>query len=84
MASLIPVKPSAHTPKTEGSPATQNEETTETQTEPIIVNMDKFSVYDDIRAKLIARGIPAEEIAFIHNANTEVSQKSSSCFPFRA
>ncbi len=29
------------------------------------------SVYEDIRKKLIARGIPAEEIAFIHDANTE-------------
>ena len=30
-----------------------------------------FCVYDDIRDKLIARGIPAEEIAYIHNAKTE-------------
>ncbi len=29
------------------------------------------SVYDDIRNKLIGKGIPPEEIAFIHNANTE-------------
>lgn len=31
----------------------------------------KFSVYDDLRQKLIDRGIPASEIAFIHDANTE-------------
>ena len=34
-----------------------------------------FTVYDDIRSKLIARGVPAEQIAFIHNANTEVKKK---------
>ena len=34
-----------------------------------------FSVYEDIREKLIARGIPAEEIAFIHDANTEARKK---------
>ena len=34
-----------------------------------------FSVYDDIRAKLIAGGIPAHEIAFIHDANTEARKK---------
>lgn len=33
------------------------------------------SVYEDIRKKLIRKGIPAEEIAFIHDANTE-SQKA--------
>lgn len=35
----------------------------------------KFCVYDDIRDKLIAKGIPATEIAYIHNAKTE-AQKS--------
>ena len=34
-----------------------------------------FTVYDDIREKLVARGIPREEIAFIHEANTEVRKK---------
>ena len=34
-----------------------------------------FTVYDDIRSKLIARGVPAEQIAFIHDANTEVKKK---------
>lgn len=33
------------------------------------------NVYDDLKKKLIARGIPAEEIAFIHEANTEVKKK---------
>ena len=30
-----------------------------------------FNVYEDIRDKLIAKGVPPEEIAFIHDANTE-------------
>ena len=34
-----------------------------------------FTIYDDIREKLIARGIPREQIAFIHGANTEVRKK---------
>lgn len=34
-----------------------------------------FSVYNDIRDKLLARGIPPEEIAFIHDANTDVRKK---------
>ncbi len=38
-------------------------------------NDGKFNVYDDIRTKLIARGIPAEEIAFIHNADTDAKKK---------
>ena len=35
---------------------------------------DTFSVYTDIRDKLIAKGIPESEIAFIHNAKTEVQK----------
>ena len=34
-----------------------------------------FNVYDDLRDKLIAKGIPAEQIAYIHNANTEQQKK---------
>ena len=30
-----------------------------------------FNVYEDIRGKLIEKGVPPEEIAFIHDANTE-------------
>ena len=38
-------------------------------------NDGHFNVYDAIRDKLIAMGIPAEEIAYIHGANTEVKKK---------
>ena len=34
-----------------------------------------FTIYDDIREKLVSRGIPREQIAFIHEANTEVRKK---------
>ena len=34
-----------------------------------------FTVYEDIRQKLIAQGMPAEQITFIHEANTEVRKK---------
>lgn len=33
-----------------------------------------FNVYDDLKKKLIARGVPEEEIAFIHDADTEVKK----------
>ena len=34
-----------------------------------------FTVYEDIRAKLIAQGVPPEQIAFIHDANSEAKKK---------
>ena len=34
-----------------------------------------FNVYDDLRDKLIAKGVPAEEIAYIHTANSEAQKK---------
>lgn len=35
-----------------------------------------FSVYDDIKKKLVARGVPESEIAFIHDANTDEKKKA--------
>jgi N12 class adenine-specific DNA methylase/predicted RNA methylase len=50
--------------------------------EPPVLSMDElladgaaFSVYEDIRAKLVARGVPEDEIRFIHDAETDL-QKS--------
>ena len=40
-----------------------------------IAEEPSFTVYDDIRDKLVARGIPREQIAFIHEANTEARKK---------
>lgn len=36
---------------------------------------DEFSVYTDIRKKLIERGVPADEVRFIHEADTEVKKQ---------
>ena len=38
-------------------------------------NDGKFNVYDDLKKKLIERGIPEEEIAFIHDANTDIRKQ---------
>ncbi len=34
-----------------------------------------FNFYDDLKGKLVAKGIPSEEIAYIHEVNTEVRKK---------
>ncbi len=39
-------------------------------------NPDKFNVYDEMRQKLIDRGIPAKEIAYIHDADTDLQKKA--------
>lgn len=38
-------------------------------------NDGTFNVYDDIKAKLMANSVPAEEVAFIHDADTEAKKK---------
>ena len=38
-------------------------------------NDGSFNVYDDIRGKLEKAGVPTEEIAYIHDANTETKKK---------
>jgi hypothetical protein len=37
---------------------------------------DRFNVYDEIRDQLIAHGIPAKEIAYIHDADTDAQKKT--------
>ena len=39
-------------------------------------NADKFNVYDEIREKLIAKGVPEKEIAYIHDADTDIQKKN--------
>lgn len=39
-------------------------------------NPDRFNIYDEVRDKLIANGIPAREIAYIHEAETDVQKKA--------
>lgn len=38
----------------------------------VAMGSGNFSVYDDMKSKLVAKGIPADEIAFIHDANTDL------------
>jgi hypothetical protein len=37
---------------------------------------DRFNVYDEIRDRLIAKGMPAREIAYIHDADTDAQKKA--------
>jgi N12 class adenine-specific DNA methylase len=39
-------------------------------------NPDRFNVYDEVRGMLIAKGIPAKEIAYIHDAETDLQKKT--------
>jgi N12 class adenine-specific DNA methylase len=39
-------------------------------------NKDRFNVYDEIRQKLIEKGVPENEIAFIHDAETDLQKKA--------
>ena len=38
-------------------------------------NNGTFNIYDDVREKLVARGIPAEQIRFIHEATSDAQKK---------
>ena len=46
-----------------------------TETEEIETDMESAKLYDDIKARLIQGGIPAKEIAFIHEADTDAKKK---------
>ena len=39
-------------------------------------NADKFNVYDEMKTRLIKRGLPENEIAFIHDADTDAQKKT--------
>ena len=49
--------------------------TTTTETEEIETDMESAKLYDDIKTRLIQGGIPAKEIAFIHEADTDAKKK---------
>jgi N12 class adenine-specific DNA methylase/predicted RNA methylase len=76
-------KGAKHNKDMEGQDVAANDVDAEEDAEPSEVSMDellaggasqKFSVYDDVREKLIARGVPAEEIRFIHEAKTDLQR----------
>ena len=56
------------TPKGKSNTAATEAEETET-------DMESAKLYDDIKARLIENGIPAKEIAFIHDADTDAKKK---------
>jgi N12 class adenine-specific DNA methylase len=39
-------------------------------------NPDKFNIYDEVKSKLIERGVAANEIAYIHDAETDIQKKT--------
>ena len=49
--------------------------TAATETEEIETDMESAKLYDDIKARLVKGGIPAKEIAFIHEADTDAKKK---------
>ena len=61
------------TPKGTSSVVMPLEKTEQTDDETDVAG---FNVYDDIRNKLVKMGVPREEVAFIHEANTEVQKKA--------
>lgn len=58
------------------------EQTTDTRATQLVFsdlstpNPDRFNVYDEIRDRLIDKGIPAKEIAYIHDAETDAQKKA--------
>ena len=48
---------------------------TDTQTEEMETDMESAKLYDDIKSRLMKGGIPAKEIAFIHEADTDAKKK---------
>ena len=58
-----------------GQSRKQNPELHAVESQIDITPEPEFTVYNDIREKLAARGIPREQIAFIHEANTEARKK---------
>ncbi len=53
---------------------TEKETGKETEEAPTEENLQEYGVYEDIRQKLAAKGIPKEQIAFIHEAHTEAQK----------
>ena len=49
--------------------------TADSQTEEMETDMESTKLYDDIKARLMKGGIPAKEIAFIHDADTDAKKK---------
>ena len=57
------------------TPKGKSKTETTTETDDASMDMESARLYDDIRARLIQGGIPAKEIAFIHEADTDQKKK---------
>lgn len=67
-------KPVAANDSVESESEVDGEEEVSVSMDDLLAAGSSFSVYDDIKAKLIAKGIPENEIKFIHEANTEAQK----------
>ena len=57
-----------------GKSSTETEQTQQDE-QPEETGIGDFNIYEDIRGKLVAQGVPREQVAFIHEANTEARKK---------
>ena len=57
-----------------GKSSTETEQTQQDE-QPEETGIGDFNIYEDIRGKLVAQGVPREQVAFIHEANTETRKK---------
>jgi hypothetical protein len=61
-------------PNIKADPVKKDPEDEEKVNDDAIEEVGKISIYDDIREKLVAKGVPREEIAFIHEAKNETAK----------
>ena len=61
-------------PNIKADPVKTDPEDEEKVNDDAIEEVGKISIYDDIREKLVAKGVPREEIAFIHEAKNETAK----------
>lgn len=61
-------------PQEPGRDDDEVEQTEGISMDELLASRSSFSVYDDIRDKLIARGVPAHEIRYVHDANTDLQK----------
>ncbi|MDR5791693.1 DEAD/DEAH box helicase family protein [Caballeronia sp. LP003] len=66
--------PVQQTDENDDGPEAPDEEQSVSMDE-LLAGNDKFSVYDDMRTKLIERGVPEDQIAFIHDYNTDARKQ---------
>ncbi|MCD5327963.1 helicase-related protein [Chromobacterium piscinae] len=59
----------------DGGPEAPDENDVSISMDELLAGTVNFSVYDDLRNKLIALGVPPEEIRFIHEANTDAKKQ---------